>query len=80
VGDYPQKRPYRERGFDGGNQGLLAGSQEWPKRPNIIYSCSFVEPRPKMVMITTVIIMGHEYIWRTIWEISLRGDGERKGN
>jgi hypothetical protein len=39
------------------------------KRPHSSLSCSFVEPRPKMMMMMMTmmaIIMGHECIWGTV--------------
>jgi hypothetical protein len=41
----------------------------------ISHSCSFVEPRPKMVMTMILIIMGHEYMGRD----QQVGDGKNKG-
>jgi hypothetical protein len=40
------------------------------KRPNITCSHSFVEPRPKMMMMMVVgvaMMMGHECICGTVW-------------
>jgi hypothetical protein len=51
------------------------------KRQNTTCSSSFVEPRPKM-MIMMVIVMEHECIWGTIWEDDQweRRMGKRKGS
>jgi hypothetical protein len=46
---------------------------EWDK-PNITCSCLFVEPSPKM-MVMTVIIVGHECKWGTVWGVG----GTEKG-
>jgi hypothetical protein len=43
------------------------------QEPNITYSPSFVEPRPKMMMMMRMIIMGHEYERVMVWGINGRG-------
>jgi hypothetical protein len=44
------------------------------QRPNITCSCSFIEPRPKIII--TIIIVGHENIWGTFGGSSM---GEKRG-
>jgi hypothetical protein len=49
------------------------------KKPNIAWSCSFVEPRHKMMIM--IIIMGHECEREIVlWEDSGNGTRERKGH
>jgi hypothetical protein len=48
------------------------------KKLNIFCSCSFVEPRPKMMIMIT---MGHDCVWGVfLGKISEREKGKRKGH
>jgi hypothetical protein len=46
---------------------------EQAQRPNIGYSCSFMEPRSKMMLIIITIIIGNECVWETVWGQSAGG-------
>jgi hypothetical protein len=50
------------------------------QRPNITCSCSFIDPKPRMMMMTrmTITIMGHECIWGTFWVAQHECGGEKE--
>jgi hypothetical protein len=58
---------------------ILLGEIIQAQRPNIAYSHSFVELRPKMMMMV-MIIMGHECVWGLSGGGLMGEEGERKRN